>query len=407
MSGPLDGVRIIDMTSVLMGPYATQILGDLGADVIKVEPPGGDTVRDIGPARHAGMGGIFLHANRSKRSIVLDLKQPVGREALLRLAADADVLVYNVRPQAMSRLGLDYAAVAAVNPRILYVGVYGYGQGGPYAAKPAYDDLIQGATAIPTLSVRAGATVPRYVPSAMADRIVGMSAANAVSAGLFHRERTGRGQAIDVPMFETMAQFILGDHMGGHTFEPPIGPAGYARLLNEHRRPYATRDGHLCVLIYNDKQWKTFFGLIGRAQEMDADPRFSSIGRRTENIGELYQLVGQVMATRTSAEWTALLEAADIPVMPMHTVESLMDDPHLNAVGFFETVEHPSEGRLRSMAIPTRWSQSPPEVSRQAPRLGEHSAEVLAEVGYSVAQIEALAAQGATLLPAELVPEAA
>jgi len=406
MSGPLDGVRIIDMTAVLMGPYATQILGDLGADVIKIESPGGDTVRGIGPGRNPGMGGIFLHANRSKRSVVLDLKQPDGREALLRLAADADVLIYNVRPQAMARLGLDYAAIAAVNPRILYVGVYGYGQDGPYAAKPAYDDLIQGAAAIPTLGVRAGADVPRYVPSAMVDRIVGMSAANAVSAGLFHRERTGRGQSIDVPMFETMAQFVLGDHMGGCTFEPPIGPAGYARLLNEHRRPYATLDGHLCVLIYNDKQWKTFFGLIGKSQEMEADPRFSTIGRRTENIGELYQLVGQVMKTRTSADWTARLEAADIPVMPMHTLESLMDDPHLKAVGFFETVEHPSEGRLRAMAIATRWSDSPPTVVRQAPRLGEHSAEVLAEAGYSAAQIEALAAQGATLLPAELISEA-
>ncbi|MFS2050207.1 CaiB/BaiF CoA transferase family protein [Variovorax sp. Varisp41] len=406
MSGPLEGVRIVDMTSVLMGPYATQILGDLGADVIKIEPPGGDTVRGIGPARHAGMGGIFLHANRSKRSVVLDLKQPAGREALLRLAAEADVLIYNVRPQAMARLGLGHAEVAAVNPRILYVGVYGYGQDGPYAAKPAYDDLIQGAVAIPTLGVRAGAPVPRYVPSAMVDRIVGMSAANAVSAGLFHRERTGRGQAIDVPMFETMAQFVLGDHMGGQTFEPPLGPAGYARLLNEQRRPYATRDGHLCVLIYNDKQWKTFFGLIGRAQAMEDDPRFSSIGARTEHIGELYQLVGEAMRTRTSAEWTALLEAADIPVMPMHTLESLMDDPHLAAVGFFETVEHPSEGHMRSMAIPTRWSGSPPSVSRHAPRLGEHSAEVLAEAGYSMAQIAAMAAQGATLLPAETCTEA-
>jgi crotonobetainyl-CoA:carnitine CoA-transferase CaiB-like acyl-CoA transferase len=406
MSGPLEGVRIVDMTSVLMGPYATQILGDLGADVIKIEPPGGDTVRGIGPARHAGMGGIFLHANRSKRSVVLDLKQPAGREALLRLAAEADVLIYNVRPQAMARLGLGHAEVAAVNPRILYVGVYGYGQDGPYAAKPAYDDLIQGAVAIPTLGVRAGAPVPRYVPSAMVDRIVGMSAANAVSAGLFHRERTGRGQAIDVPMFETMAQFVLGDHMGGQTFEPPLGPAGYARLLNEQRRPYATRDGHLCVLIYNDKQWKTFFGLIGRAQAMEDDPRFSSIGARTEHIGELYQLVGEAMRTRTSAEWTALLEAADIPVMPMHTLESLLDDPHLAAVGFFETVEHPSEGRMRSMAIPTRWSGSPPSVSRHAPRLGEHSAEVLAEAGYSAAQIAAMATQGATLLPAETCTEA-
>lgn len=397
-SGPLAGVRIIDMTSVLMGPYATQILGDLGADIVKIEPPGGDTVRGIGPARHAGMGSIFLHANRSKRSVVLDLKKSAGRSALLRLAATADVLIYNVRPQAMARLGLDHAAVAAANPRILYVGVYGYGQGGPYAAKPAYDDLIQGATALPTLGMRAGASEPRYIPNALVDRIVGMSAANAVSAGLFHRERTGCGQAIDVPMFETMAQFVLADHMGGHTFEPPIGPTGYARLLSEHRRPYATLDGHLCVLIYSDRQWKTFFGLIGQADALESDPRFGSIGRRTENIGELYQMVGRAMATRTSAEWTALLEAADIPVMPMHTIDSLMQDPHLQAVGFFETVEHPSEGRLRSMQIPTKWSGSPPTVGRLAPRLGEHSAEVLAEAGYSAAQIDALAVDGVTLL---------
>jgi len=228
MSGPLDGVRIVDLTSMLTGPYATQILGDLGADVVKIEPPSGDTVRGIGPSRNTGMGSIFLHANRSKRSVVLDLKKPGGREALLRLVADADVLIYNVRPQAMARLGLDYIAVAAANPRVLYVGIFGYGRDGPYSARPAYDDLIQGATAIPTLGVRAGAMEPRYVPSAMVDRIVGMSAATAVSAGLFHRGQTGKGQAIDVPMFETMAQFVLGDHMGGHTFEPPIGPTGYA-----------------------------------------------------------------------------------------------------------------------------------------------------------------------------------
>ncbi len=398
MAGPLTGVRIVDITTVLMGPYATQILGDLGADVIKVEPPGGDSVRGIGLARNPGMAGVFLHANRSKRSIVLDLKQPAGREALLKLAADADVLVYNVRPQAMARLRLDYEAVKAVNPRILYVGVYGYGQGGPYAAKPAYDDLIQGAVAIPTLGVLAGNEVPRYAPNAMADRIVGMAAANAVTAGLFERERSGKGQAIDVPMFETMTQFVLGDHLQGCSFEPPIGPAGYARLLNEDRRPYATKDGHLCVLVYNDKQWRAFFELIGRAGLMTDDPRFATIGARTEHIRELYRMVAEVMPTRTSAEWTAALEAADIPVMPMHTLESLMDDPHLRAVGFFQTVEHPSEGSIRTMAVPSTWSRSRPELLRQAPRLGEHSAELLREAGYDDAQIAALAAAGVTVL---------
>jgi len=401
VSGPLAGVRIVDVTTVLMGPYATQILGDLGADVIKVEPPGGDSVRGIGAARHPGMAGVFLHANRSKRSIVLDLKQPAGREALLRLAAGADVLIYNVRPQAMARLGLDYEAVARASPKILYVGVYGYGQAGPYAAKPAYDDLIQGAVGIPTLGVLAGAEVPRYTPSAMADRIVGMAAANAVSAGLFHRERTGRGQAIDVPMFETMAQFILGDHMQGQTFDPPLGPAGYARLLNEHRRPYATKDGHLCVLVYNDKQWQKFFELIGRAELMQSDPRFASITGRTEHIRELYRMVAEAMATRTSAEWTAALEAADIPVMPMHTMESLMQDPHLRAVGFFQHVQHPSEGRLTMMAVPSAWSDSQPEITRLAPRLGEHSVELLREAGYGDDQIVAMAAGGATFLASQ------
>ncbi|AQV98594.1 CoA transferase [Cupriavidus necator] len=397
--GPLTGVRIVDMTTVLMGPYATQILGELGADVIKIEPPGGDTVRGIGPSRNPGMGGVFLHTNRNKRSVVLDLKQAAGRDALLRLAADADVLIYNVRPQAMARLGLGYEEVARVSPNIIYVGVYGYGQRGPYAAKPAYDDLIQGAVAIPSLSTQAGSDVPRYTPNAMADRIVGMSAANAVSAALYHRQRTGEGQSIEVPMFETMAQFVLGDHMYGQTFDPPEGPAGYARLLNEHRRPYRTRDGHLCVMVYNDKQWKSFFDLIGEPEVMEGDSRFSSIGKRTEHIDELYRMLAEVMATRTSAEWTAVLEAADIPVMPMHTIDSLMADPHLNAVEFFDIVEHPSEGRVRSMAIPTAWSKSQPRVERQAPRLGEHSAEVLAQAGYSTAQIQALAAQAATFVP--------
>lgn len=398
MTGPLQGIRVIDMTTVLMGPYATQILGDLGADVIKVEPPSGDTVRDVGPRRNDGMAGIFLHANRSKRSIVLDLKLPAGREALLRLARDADVLIYNVRPQAMARLNLGYEEIAKVNPRILYVGVYGYGQGGPYAAKSAYDDLIQGAAAIPSLAHAAGADVPRYAPSAIADRIVGLAAANAVSAGLLYRERTGEGQRVDVPMFETMAQFILGDHMGGVTFEPPIGPSGYARVLDPNRRPYRTKDGYLCVLFYNDKQWRTFFELVGQPDLMDRDPRFATIGERTKHIDALYTMVAEAMLTRTTAQWTELLEAVDMPFMQMHTVDSLLADPHLQSVGFFNVVDHPSEGAIRTMAVPSSWSRSSPEITRQAPRLGEHSAEVLAEAGYSADDIRQLAESGATVL---------
>lgn len=399
--GPLSGVRVIDLTTVLMGPFATQILGDYGADVIKVEPPGGgDGVRGVGPRRNAGMSAIFLHANRSKRSIVLDLKQSAGRDALLRLCAGADVLVCNVRPQAMARLGLSYEEVAAVNPRIIYVSTCGYGQRGPYAAKPAYDDLIQGAVGLPALSVLAGSEQPRYAPSPLADRIVGLAAVNAVTAALYWRERSGEGQAIEVPMFETMAQFTLADHMCGRSYDPPEGPAGYARVLNEHRRPYRTRDGYLCVLLYNDKQWQTFFRLIGRAEVVENDPRFSTIDKRTEHIRELYAMLAEILETRTTAEWRALLEAADMPVMPMYSIESLMDDPHLNAVGFLDVVEHPTEGRMHSIGVPSTWSKSQPRVTRHAPLLGEHGREVLREAGYGEREIDRLLAQGATSLPA-------
>jgi crotonobetainyl-CoA:carnitine CoA-transferase CaiB-like acyl-CoA transferase len=397
MSGPLSGVRILDLTTVVMGPFATQILADLGADVVKVEAPEGDVLRHIAPMRHPGMGHIFLHHNRNKRSLVLDLKQAAGREALLRLARDADVLVYNVRPQAMARLKLTYEDVAAANPRIIYVGAYGYGQSGPYAAQPAYDDLIQGMVALPSILVDAGAAQPRFVPTAIADRITGLAAVNAVSAALYFRERTGKGQAVEVPMFETLAHMVLADHMGGRTFEPPDGPAGYDRMLAPHRAPYATRDGYVCVLIYNDKHWRKFFGLIGREEMFVADPRFSSQEARSRNIKEVYAFVADQMATRTSAEWLKLLKEADIPVTPLNSVDELIDDPHLGKTGFFAMTQHPTEGAVRLMAAPGVWSQSPPGELRPAPRLGEHSVEILREAGYSAAEIEALIASRVTL----------
>lgn len=398
-SGPLAGIRVVDLTTVLMGPFASQILGDYGADVIKVEAPGGDGVRGIGPARHGGMGAPFVLGNRNKRSIVLDLKQPEGREALLKLATTADVLLYNVRPQAMARLGLSYEEVAAVNAEIIYAGVYGYGQAGPYAAKPAYDDLIQGATGFPSLAMRAGSPQPFYVPTPIADRYVGVAAVGAITAALFHRERSGEGQSIEIPMFETMANLVLSDHMYGHAFVPPLGSTGYPRVLNEHRKPYTTRDGHVCVLLYNDKHWRAFFELIGQPEVMTNDPRFSTIGRRTENIHALYAMVAEIMATRTTAEWMAALDEADIPVMPMHTVESLMEDPHLKAVGFLREVDHPTEGRMVEMAVPSTWSKTQPGVHRHAPRAGENGREILDELGYEPTQIEALAAAGTTQFP--------
>ncbi|SMF19764.1 Crotonobetainyl-CoA:carnitine CoA-transferase CaiB [Azospirillum oryzae] len=399
MNGPLHGVRILDLTSVLVGPYATQILGDLGADVLKVESPAGDNVRGIGPMRHPGMGAIFLHANRSKRSIVLDLKAPDGRQALLDLARGADVLIHNVRPRAMARLGLSYEDLAAVNPSIIYAAVTGFGQDGPYAEKPAYDDLIQGAAAIPTLIADSSGGDPRYVPATMADRTVGLHAVYAVAAALFQRERTGEGQEIEIPMFEAMTEFVLGDHMGGKTFEPPLGPTGYPRLLARHRRPYRTSDGHICVVIYNDKQWRNFFALIGRDGELDSDPRFADIGSRTRHINELYGLVADAIATRSTADWLAALTKADIPVMPLHTPDSLIDDGHHAATGFLRPVEHPHEGTVRSIGVPTRWSGRRPEPVRQAPRLGEHSVELLREAGYDEERIADLLARGVTRSP--------
>ncbi len=397
--GPLDGVRVVDLTQVLMGPYATQLLGDMGADVIKVEPPSGDTIRGIGPMRHPGMGHDFLHVNRNKRGIVLDLKHPDGLEALFALAQAADVLVYNVRPQAMARLGITWDALRARNPRLVYVGVFGYGQDGPYAAKPAYDDLIQGVIGVPTLVARVGDGTPRYVPIAFVDRAVGLAAVNAVCAALYRRERTGRGQSIEVPMFETMVPFVLGEHMSGATFEPPNGPMGYPRSLAPERTPFPTKDGYVCAIVYNDKQWRSFFEAMGEPDRVDRDPRLADIGSRTRHIGELYAEVAERLSSRTTAECLALLERADIPATPLHTLESLLDDPHLRATGYFTLLEHPSEGTVRSLGMGSRWSESSLAVRRQAPRLGEHSVEVLREIGFDEARIAAMLAAGATRAP--------
>jgi len=402
VSGPLHGVRILDLTTVVMGPYATQILADFGADVVKLEPPEGDVMRHNAPMRSKGMGHIFMNANRNKRSVVLDLKQPAGREACLAIAKNADVLVYNIRPQAMARLKLSYEAVRAVNPRLIYVGAFGYSQRGPYAAKAAYDDLIQGAAGLPWLLKESGAESPRYVPATLADRSVGLHIVNAVCAALYRREKSGQGQRVDVPMFESLLQTVLGEHMGGHTYEPGVGEKrgalGYARMLASGRRPYETRDGYVCVLVYNDKQWRAFFGLIGRP-ELLADPRYATPTARSQNFDESNRLVAEAMKTRSTAEWIAALEAADIPVQRMNSLEDIVVDPHLAAIGYFRSVEHPSEGRIKSMAVPSEWSESPPEYRRHAPRHGEHTREVLREAGLSDEEIEAMLARGAAVAP--------
>ena len=347
--------------------------------------------------RHPGMGSVYLQVNRNKRSVVLDVKKPAGRQAVLKLCADADVFVHNIRPAAMRRLKLGADDVHAANPRMIYVSLMGYGENGPYAGRPAYDDLIQGITGIPWLIGSIGGAEPRYVPLTIADRIVGLNAVHVILAALIEREMSGEGQAIELPMFETMAQFVLVDHMAGRCFEPAMGTPGYSRLLAPDRRPYHTRDGYVCVLVYTDRHFAGFFRAIGRTQEFAADPRFADHATRARHYPEIYAILADIFRERTTAEWLKLLREADIPCVPLNDLEHLIEDPHLAAVGLFQDVEHPSEGRIRLAGISSRWSRAGPGIDRHPPRLGEHSVEVLREAGYSDAEIRALCREGAAV----------
>lgn len=380
-AGPLAGVKVLDLTSVIMGPFATQILAELGANVIKVENSDGDSIRQLGPSRSPTMGPMFLHANQGKRSIVLDLKSAEGRESALALAAESDVLISNIRHNALKRLGLDYEAVRGRNNQIIHVSCCGFDEEGPYAGRPAYDDLIQGATGIPHLMLQYGAEQPCYAPVTIADRIAGLHAVYAVTSALYARAVHGKGQAVIVPMFESMAQFVLGDHLGGLTYAPSAGPPTYPRLISPHRRPYRTRDGWLCVMVYTDRHWDRFFQAIGETSPMAQDPRFSSYAERARHVDAVYEHLADIMLTRTTDSWRTLLDAADIPNMPMNSIDQLLDDPHLRATGFIREVEHPSEGRIFVTRNPTRWSGTPPAASLSpAPRLGEHTREILDEL---------------------------
>jgi crotonobetainyl-CoA:carnitine CoA-transferase CaiB-like acyl-CoA transferase len=382
---------------MVLGPYATQILADYGADVIKIEPPQGDLMRKGGATRSADMGALYLQLNRNKRSVVLDLKQPPARQALLRLCEGADVFVHNNRLAAMRRLKLTDDNVRKVNPRLVYISLIGYGDNGRYAGKPAYDDLIQGLCALPAIAARAGGQEPRYVPLTLVDRIVGINAAHAILAAILRRDRIGEGQSVELPMFETMAQFVLGDHLGGRSFDPPIGEPGYTRLTAANRRPYATRDGYVCALIYIDKHWHAFFAAIGRLDEFFANPRLSDHATRARHYNEVYGIVADILRTKTTAEWIALFERCDIPCAPMNDLDALIDDPHLASVEFFQTQTHPTEGRIRYTGIPSRWNGIALKITRHAPRLGEHSLSILKEAGISADDIDALMKSGATI----------
>jgi crotonobetainyl-CoA:carnitine CoA-transferase CaiB-like acyl-CoA transferase len=398
MAGPLTGVRVVELTSVVLGPWACQILADMGADVIKVEPPHGDSNRQLGLARHEGMAALYLTCNRNKRSIVLDVKQPAGREAVLDLVRTADVFIHNNRPQVMQKLGLDYAALGAVNPMLIYCGSYGYARQGPYGSKGALDDSIQSIAGVAMLN-KLVLGEPRYLPTIIADKTTAITVVYGVLAALFARERNGHGQELEVPMFETMVSYVMAEHLWGMTFEPPLGPPGYVRLMSLHRRPYQTRDGYVAILPYMNAHWDTFCTVTGHPELRD-DPRFRTMGDRTRNIDATYEVTARIMATRTTQEWLELFAPTSVPINRVNSLEDLAHDPHLVATGFWKTLQHPTEGALRTTAFPVNFSGTPADVTRRhAPRLGENTRELLEELGYPAERIAAMLAQGAALAP--------
>lgn len=386
--GPLAGVRILDLTSVLMGPYATQIFADLGADVIKIEGPTGDTTRFLPPGQDASRGGMFLNVNRGKRSLALDLKQPAARAAMLRLAETADVFVHSMRAQAIGRLGLDYAALKSANPRIIYANLYGFGRTGPYRDFPAYDDIVQAASGLVDLQARLSGGEPTYLATVVADKVAGLTGAYAIVAALFARERSGLGQEIEIPMFETLVSFTMIEHLCGSIFDPPLGPPEYPRVTSEARRPYRTRDGYIGVMIYNDKHWRAFFAALGDP-EWSRDPMFASMRSRTENIGAVLARLATVMEQRTTDEWLELMRKAEIPATPIASPSDLLHDPHLKATGFWEERDT-DQGRLRFPGIPTGFSETPGAIGDPGPALGADSRAVLRQNGFTEAEIESL-----------------
>lgn len=377
MTGPLADLKILDLTTTFSGPYCTQILGDLGADVIKVESPSGDISRSLGTSQVSGMASVFLGINRNKESLVLDLRAKADRDEFYRLATRADALVHNMRLSAVTKLGIDYDSLRPTCPRLLYCSITGFGSDGPYAGKPAYDDTIQGVSGLAWLQ-GLNSEAPTYIATAVADKTVGLTAAYAVLAGLLWRERSGQGQHVEVPMFETMASYALLEQLGGTAFRPPVGPTGYARMRSPHRRPYQTSDGYLAVAVYTERHWEAFLEFTGHTALLK-DDAFATVAARNANIDRLYGLVAQELTARTTDEWLNILAKLDIPAMRINSLDDLFHDEHLNAVGFFEEVVHPDTGTLTALRVPVNYSASPvaaPAQMKPPPALGSGRAAV-------------------------------
>ena len=387
----LNGIRIIDFTTTYLGPYATQFLGDMGADVIKVEPLDGDVGRSPRPSRSPDMGAGFLNTNRNKRSIALDLRQPEGRAVATKLIALGDAVVHNMRPQAAAKLGVSFDDAKRINPGIVYCYAPGFGQDGPYAAEPAYDDIIQAMCGLAKLNADSS-DAPRFLPSIVADKVVGLHLAFAVATGLVHRLKTGEGCAIEVPMFESMVAFLLVEHLAGRSFAPPLGPAGYERMLAKNRRPYKTADGYMAIMPYTTQQWTRFLECVGRG-DMLKEAWVQDPVQRSANVDALYQIIADAAPAHTNAEWLTILREADIPCGPVNGFEELFAEPHLASVGLFQAVLHPSEGALTTLRSPFRSPTEQRQPDLPAPNIGESSREILSALGYSAEETERLFAE--------------
>ena len=396
MSGPLSGLKVLELTSVVLGPWAAQTLADMGADVIKIEAPFGDSNRQLGASKNPGMAALYLSNNRNKRSLVLDLKQESARDALLAIAKDCDVFLHNNRPQVMTKLRLEYEDIKAVKENIIYCGTYGYSKDGPYGEKGALDDSIQAVSGVAALNELVLGE-PRYLPTVVADKTTAITVVYSILAALFHRERTGVGQEIEVPMFETMVSFVMAEHIWGEVFEPKLGEAGYTRLMSHHRKPYKTKDGYIAVLPYMNNHWQTFCEKAER-EDLIEDERFKDLSSRVKNIDDTYSETGKILATKTTQEWLDIFAETKVPVIVVNSLEDLFHDPHLEAVDFWQSYKHPTEGQLKMPGFPSKFSKTPATIRKHAPKLGEHSKEILAEAGIDEDTINKMVDSKATLI---------